>query len=115
MEGYFWRFTDAATGRVVIALCGACRSASGPWALVALASHPGGFQREVIVPDVVLSAGGLGIRAGDALVADGRWLRVSVPGASLDVAIDAVTPWPHRSLGALGAAHLIPGLGQYWH
>ncbi len=115
MEGYFWRFTDAASGRVVIALCGACRSASGPWALVAVASHPGGFQREAIVPGVSLSADGLGVRAGDVLVADSRSLRVALDGASLDVAIDPVAPWPRRSLGALGPGHLVPGLGQYWH
>ena len=44
-EGYYWRITDAAAGRVAIALCGVCRDAAGPWAIVALAAHPGGLVR----------------------------------------------------------------------
>src|SRR3954451_10742126 len=67
MEGYFWRFTDAAAGRVVIVLCGACRSAAGRWALVAVAAHPGGFQAEAIVPHVSLRTDRLGVRAGNVL------------------------------------------------
>jgi hypothetical protein len=42
-------------------------------------------------------------------------VRVRIDGASLDAVIDPVTPWPRRSLGALGLAHLVPALGQYWH
>jgi hypothetical protein len=115
MEGYFWRFTDAASGRILIALCGACRAPDGTWALVALGAHPGGFQRWEVVPHCELSAHGLGIRAGNALYADERSIRVRIAGASLNAVIDPVTPWPRRSLGALGLAHLVPALGQYWH
>ena len=43
MEGYFWRFTDPAAQRVVIALIGVQRSRRGPWALVGLGAHPGQF------------------------------------------------------------------------
>ncbi|ELB91551.1 hypothetical protein Rwratislav_18634, partial [Rhodococcus wratislaviensis IFP 2016] len=32
MEGYFWRFTQPATGQVVIALAGINRAADGHWA-----------------------------------------------------------------------------------
>jgi hypothetical protein len=115
MEGYFWRFTDVASGRVVIAICGACRSPEGPWALVAVGAHPGGFQRYEVIPHCELSARGLGIRAGDALFADERSVRVRIAGAELDAVIEPVVPWPRRALGALGVAHLVPGLGQYWH
>jgi hypothetical protein len=115
MEGYFWRFTDVGSGRVVVVLCGACRAPDGPWALVALAAHPGGFTRWAVVPDCELSAGGLGVRAGDVLTADEHGLRVALDGAALDVAIAPERPWPRRSLGALGLAHAVPGLGQYWH
>ena len=45
MEGYYWRLTDPASGRCIVALCGVCRAPDGPWAVVALASHPGGFVR----------------------------------------------------------------------
>src|SRR3954469_9632959 len=115
MEGYFWRFTDVAAGRVVIAICGACRAPDGPWALVAVGAHPGGFQRWEVVPHCELSRGGLGIRAGGALYADERCVRVRIAGAALDATIEPVTPWPRRSLGALGVAHRVSGLGQYWH
>ena len=45
MEGYYWRLTEPATGRCIVALCGVCRAPDGPWALVALAAHPGDFVR----------------------------------------------------------------------
>src|SRR4051794_9175524 len=115
MEGYFWRFSDVASGRVVIAICGACRAPDGQWALVAIAAHPGGFQRWEVVPHCELSADRLGIRAGDALAADERSVRVRIGDASLEARIEPVAPWPRRSLGALGVAQLIPALGQYWH
>ena len=49
-EGYYWRFTDAGAGRVVIVLCGLSRDAAGTWAIVALAAHPGGLVRSRLVP-----------------------------------------------------------------
>ena len=49
-EGYYWRLTDAAAGRVAIVLCGVCRDAAGPWAVVALAAQPGGLVRSRIEP-----------------------------------------------------------------
>ena len=115
MEGYFWRFTDVARGRVVIVLCGACRAPDGTWALVAVAAHPGGPPRWAVVPDCRLAADGLGVRAGDVLEAGDDGLRVALDGAALDVAIDPVQPWPRRATGGLGLAHAVPGLHQYWH
>ncbi|MGZ6909843.1 MAG: tocopherol cyclase family protein, partial [Acidimicrobiia bacterium] len=41
MEGWFWRVTDPASGRVVVALCGVNRHPAGDWATVAVALHPG--------------------------------------------------------------------------
>jgi Tocopherol cyclase len=116
MEGHFWRFTDAAAGRVVIVLCGVSRAADGgTWALVALAAHPGGVRRHALVPVGSASPDGFGVTAGDVLAADDRTLRVRLAGAELDAALDPVTPWPRRTFGALGPAHAIPALGQYWH
>ena len=52
MEGYFWRFTHAATGRVAIVMCGVNRSSAGErWAFVGLAVHPGGFFRWAALQD----------------------------------------------------------------
>jgi tocopherol cyclase len=58
----------------------------------------------------------LGLDAGTALRATPTGLAVDLgPGARLDVAFTARRPWPRRSLGGLGGAHLVPGLQQYWH
>src|SRR5947209_14985249 len=45
MEGWFWRFTDAARGQVVLALCGINQHPDGDWATVAVAAHPGTVVR----------------------------------------------------------------------
>jgi hypothetical protein len=116
MEGYFWRLTSAATGRVIIVLCGILRSPTGPWGLVGMASHPGGFQRELITPRAQAASRGVDVRSGTACVADERSLRVDLgPDARLDVRFDDVTPFAPRPFGGLGPAHAIPGLSQYWH
>jgi hypothetical protein len=115
-EGYYWRLTDPGAGRVTVALCGACRGAAGPWALVVLAAEPGGFVRSAIVPDVEPDPARLGVRAGDALVASAERLRVDLgEDARLDAAFARVREWPRRAFGALGPAHAVPGLPQYWH
>ncbi len=118
MEGYYWRFTDAATRRVVVVLCGACRAPGGAWALVAVATDAGPGARRVhqaIVPECRLDPGRLGVEAGDVLRADERGLRVRLGGVALEAALEVVLPWPRRWLGGLGPAQLVPGLGQYWH
>jgi hypothetical protein len=111
LEGYYWRFADPAAGRVVVVLCGACAG----WALVAVAAHPGGFVRWAIVDPVRLDPRTLGVRAGEALSADARTLRVRLDGAGVDAELQPRLSWPRRAFGALGPAQLVPGLGQYWH
>ena len=37
------------------------------------------------------------------------------PEASIEAELTQRTPWPLAAYGALGPAHWIPGLGQYWH
>ena len=112
MEGYYWRFSDRATGRVVIALCGVCER---DWAVVAVAAHPGGYLRWAIVDRADVDFSRLGVHAGDVLRGDMTSLTVRLEDAHIDARIDPRHPWPHRMFGALGPAHLIPGLGQYWH
>ncbi len=114
MEGSYWRFTDVASRRVVIVLCGACRAPDGPWAVVAVASHPGGFVRWAAVPDCALD--GRAVRAGDVLDAAPGRLRVRLDAATLDATWSADVPWPRRrAFGGLGPAQSVPWLGQYWH
>ncbi len=118
MEGYFWRFSDVGSGRVVVALCGVSRAPDGVWANVALAAHPGGFGRQRDVATAAADRRRLGVWAGErtTLAADANRVRVDLgPDARLDVRIEDRRDWTGRPLGGLGAAHVIPGLSQYWH
>jgi hypothetical protein len=58
----------------------------------------------------------LGLRAGTALVAREAELAVDLgPGATLRARLADRVGWPRPAWGALGVAHAVPGLGQYWH
>ena len=86
MEGYFWRFTDPATGRVVIALNGVNRANDGTWSTLGLAAHPHGFLRTTAHPVGYASADGLGAFAGDAFHGTADRLLVHLaPDARLEV------------------------------
>jgi hypothetical protein len=116
MEGYYWRFTDASAGRVVIVLCGICAPGDGDWALVALAAHPDGVVRHAIVPQAAAFADSFGVRAGTTLSATRESLSVDLGvGARLEAVLHRRRDWPRRMLGGLGPAQVVPGLGQYWH
>jgi Tocopherol cyclase len=121
MEGYYWRFTDAASGRCIVALCGVCRAPEGAWAVVALAGHPGGFVRWTNAASAAADPAALGVAAWDAegaAVLRGTDRRVAVdlgPDARLEAVLEGRATWPRRAFGALGPAHAVPGLPQYWH
>jgi hypothetical protein len=117
MEGYFWRFTDARSGRVIVALCGISRAADGDWATVALAGHPGRFARQIDVQDAGADFARLGVWAGErAFAANSDRVRVDLgPDAQLDLHLRDCRHWNRSLVGGSGAAHLIPGLNQYWH
>jgi hypothetical protein len=115
-EGYYWRFTEAAAGRVVIVLCGLSHDAAGTWAVVALAGHPGGLVRSRLVPVARADPSRLGVEAGDVLRGSADALHVDLgPEARLDVALREGRPWPRRVFGGIGPAQIVPGLPQYWH
>jgi hypothetical protein len=119
MEGYFWRFTDAGSGRVIVALCGVNRAGDGPWATVVLAAHPGGVLHEAAVEPAFADPDALGASAGRdgaTFSASRRALAVDLgPDARLEATLHDLHGWPHRAFGGLGVAHAIPGLSQYWH
>jgi hypothetical protein len=117
MEGHFWRITEPRTGAVVIAIVAISRDGDGrPWAMVSLAAHPGGAVRSATLPQAWAAPRGLTLRAGEAVSADERSLRVALgDDARLDVTFADPLAWPRRAFGALGPAQAVPGLSQYWH
>ena len=114
MEGWYWRFTDVARRRVVIALCGINRHPGGDWATVAVAAHPGGLVRSAAVPGARASAAAYKVAAGDVLRADARTLRADLDDVHLAVDLGDAAGWPLR-LGGGGVLSAVPFLGQYWH
>jgi hypothetical protein len=117
MEGWFWRLSDAASGCVVVVLCGLCRGRAGEWTMVSLASSPGGFVRTQLCPPARVDPGGRSIDVpGGVLRARPFELRLDLgEGARLEVALTGCHSWNGGAFGALGAGHAVPGLGQYWH
>lgn len=116
MEGYFWRLTDAASGRVVIALIGVNRSPTGNWATLGLAAHPGGFLATAAHDGAVASRHRLEVAAGSAFEASAEAVHVDLgPRARLDLRITDPAPWPSRALGGSSYFQLLPALSQYWH
>jgi len=121
MEGYYWRLTEPGSGRCIVALCGVCRAPDGPWAVVALAGHPGGFVRWRNTAAAAAEPRALGAAAwtrDGAPVLRGSERRIAVglgPDARLEAVLEGRMPWPRARSGALGLAQSVPGLPQYWH
>ncbi|HEU4657971.1 MAG TPA: tocopherol cyclase family protein [Capillimicrobium sp.] len=118
MEGYYWRFTEPRSGRVVVALCGVNAAPDGRWATVALVGHPGRFLRDAALQRAGADEHRLGAWANGSgeFAADARRVRLDLgPGARIEARIDDAHGWPRRPFGGLGVAHVVPGLGQYWH
>lgn len=116
MEGYFWRFTDPASGRVLIALNGVNRSADGTWSTLGVAAHPNGFLRTVEHPEGHAATDRLGVTSGIAFRGTTDRLHVDLgPDARIDVGIADLAPWPRRSFGGSSVFQSVPGLNQYWH
>lgn len=114
MEGYFWRFTDAVQGRVVVALCGVNRHPDGHWATVAVATEPGGVVRTVAAPGARAATDRVEVHVDGVLHATDREVRVDIDDVHLEMSLDATFEWPH-ALGGGGVFAAVPFLGQYWH
>ncbi|MGO3796329.1 MAG: tocopherol cyclase family protein [Pauljensenia sp.] len=116
MEGYFWRLTDPAAGRVAIALIGVQSDDTGSWALGGLGTSEGSW-RQTILPAALARRNGLGARAGRSFLGTDRRLLVDLGGdARLDVHLEATNRWPaRRPFGGSSWFQTIPGLNQYWH
>lgn len=116
MEGYYWRIVDAPGGSVIVLLCGVCQGPEGPWATVAVASHPGGFVRHAVIAPAAGRHDRFGVRAAGTLhgSADGVHARLG-DDTWIDLRTRSPVLWPRPVFGALGPAQAVPGLGQYWH
>lgn len=116
MEGYFWRFTQPESGRVVIALCGINRAPDGNWATLGLAAHPGGFLRTEVHPEGTAHPSRLGALAGTSFSGGADRVQVDLGhDAQLDVRITPTLPWPRRRFGGSSVFQSVPALNQYWH
>ena len=110
-EGYYWRIVHPARGLVVVAIGADCRD----WGMVTLAAHPSGLTRTAVTGPAVADPYAYGLTAGGALRGGADGIHVDLgEDARLDAAFDDVVRWPRRRLGALGLAHAVPGLPQYW-
>jgi tocopherol cyclase len=114
MEGWFWRFTDRSSGRVVVALCGINEHADGDWATVAVAVHPGGAVRSAAADGAVASSQRFVVSVPGVLRADARSLEVELSDVRLAVELHDLFEWP-LTLGGGGVFSALPFLGQYWH
>ena len=118
MEGWFWRITDAASGRVVVALCSVNRNPDGDWATVAVALHPGGIVRSAALDDAETEQSRFTVRAGTgptgSLNASADRLRIDLDDVHLDLRFDDPFMWPKAFAGG-GIFSSIPFLNQYWH
>ena len=117
MEGWFWRVTDPASGRVVVALCGVNRHPAGDWATVAVALHPGDIVRSAVLDDARADRAHFALTAGRS--AEARFeasadrLRVDLDDVHLDLRFSGSFEWP-KAFGGGGIFSAVPFLNQYW-
>jgi tocopherol cyclase len=118
MEGWFWRLTDAASGRVVVALCSVNRNPDGDWATVAVALHPGGLVRSAALDGAEAESSIFAVHAGAApdchLAASMDRLQIDLDGVRLDLHFANPFTWP-KAFGGGGIFSSVPFLNQYWH
>ncbi len=118
MEGWFWRITDSASGRVVVALCSVNQHPDGDWATVAVALHPGGMVRAAALDAARAERSRFAVSAGTAppaaVAASVDQLRVELDDVHLGLRFADPYVWP-KALAGGGLFSSIPFLNQYWH
>ncbi|MEN4397635.1 tocopherol cyclase family protein [Mycolicibacterium senegalense] len=116
MEGWFWRLTDAASGRVVVALCSSNQHPDGHWSTSAIALEPGAAVRSAAINGVKADQRDFVVRAndgGDVLDADRSGLRLTIDDLTVNLTVDNTQPWP-KAFGGGGVFSSVPFLNQYW-
>jgi tocopherol cyclase len=129
MEGWFWRLSDPAQGRVVVALCSENRHPDGNWSTAAIALHPGGIVRSAAIDGVRADRTRFSVQAdsgGDLIDAGRDRLRMVLgdtpPNTSaadrsrieVDLTFHDSYEWP-KAFGGGGVFSSVPFLNQYWH
>lgn len=117
MEGWFWRLSDAASGRVAIALCSANRHPDGDWSTAAIAVHPGGTVRSAAIDGVRAARDRFLVTAdsgGHCLHADRDRLHMVIDDCEIDMTMRESVDWP-KAFGGGGVFSSVPFLNQYWH
>lgn len=117
MEGWFWRVSDQASGRALIALCSVNRHADGDWSTAAVAVHPGQEVRSAALPNSRAQHAPFRVTAGDETgnytVSTDR-VHFELGDLTLDMEFHDRVLWP-KAFGGGGVFSAIPFLNQYWH
>ena len=117
MEGWFWRVSDEASGRVLIALCSVNRHPAGDWSTTAVAVHPGNVVRSAALSGACAADGPFSVTAGDEAgnftVGTDR-VRFELADLTLEMEFGDRVLWP-KAFGGGGMFSAIPFLNQYWH
>ena len=118
MEGWFWRLTDSASGRVVVALCSVNQNPDGNWATVAVALHPGGIVRSAALDDAETELSRFTVHAGTdpsgRVAAGPDGLQIDLDDVHLNLRFADPFVWP-KAFGGGGVFSSLPFLNQYWH
>lgn len=117
MEGWFWRVSDEASNRALIALCSVNRHPQGDWSTAAVAVHPGLTVHSAALSGAYASPSPFTVSAGDeseGFTVGSERVRFSLGGLRLDMRIDDPVTWP-KAFGGGGIFSAIPFLNQYWH
>lgn len=118
MDGWFWRITDPASGRVVLALAGLNTPRQGdPWGIVGIAADPARSLTTATLPSVAGDERGLRVQMrGEEghFHATRQELQARLGSTSLELRFDRLDEWQGR-LGGSDVFGMVPRLNQYWH
>ncbi len=117
MEGWFWRVSDEASGRALVALCSVNRHPAGDWSTTAVAVHPGEVVRSAALGGARAAQSPFAVSAGDeagsfTVGADG--VRFELGDLRLRMQFSDRVLWP-KAFGGGGVFSAVPFLNQYWH
>lgn len=117
MEGWFWRVSDQASGRSLIALCSINRHDGGDWSTTAVAVHPGLTVNAAALSAARAQESPFCVTAGDEAdrftVGTDR-VRFELGDLKLSMEFTDQVRWP-KAFGGGGIFSAIPFLNQYWH